>query len=124
MNTAGMAGALALGVRHAQAMNISYAGAVRMRADLCDFEHSPERQIYLSETGWQNVYRRAAAAASGRLKASKAEEVVTCGWPRLKRTDYCLWRCAAAAPAPASIERGQRARRQQGSRAATHATHA
>ena len=47
--------------------------------------------------GWLNVRKRAGASAAGTLAARTAAEVVTCGWMRVKRTDFCLWSAPATA---------------------------
>ena len=63
MNAAGMAGGLALMERHAEAMNVTYSAAVRIRADLGDFEHSPAKQV-------SSVARRSRVSDSGSGRAT------------------------------------------------------
>lgn len=87
-----MAGGAALATRHAAAMNFTYSAAVRMRADV----GAGRSQWFLSDVGWANVYRRAAAAARAMLRKAVAAEVVTCGWRRFKGTDFCLWSAPAS----------------------------
>ena len=94
MQLAGIGGGLALAARHVPC----YDALVRMRADVGDQGRSAAK-VFLGATGWRNVHRRAQLVARGNatVSAKWAREVVTCGWPRVKRTDFCLW---SAPPAP------------------------
>ena len=94
MQIAGIGGGLALAARHVPC----YDALVRMRADVGSLTGSA-KSLFLLAQSWRNVRTRAEQVARGGVlaDASWAREVVTCGWPRVKRTDFCLW---SAPPAP------------------------
>ena len=94
MNVAGMLGGLDLMTRHASALGIEYAAAVRMRADVSGLRMSRfmgnangKNNIFLSETGWENIRQRAIAAANSAAE-TRFQEVVSCGWARVKPVSY------------------------------------
>ena len=94
MQMAGIGDGLALAARHVPC----YDALVRMRADVGSLTGSAKGLFMLAQS-WRNVRSRAEQVARGGVpaNASWAREVVTCGWPRVKRTDFCLW---SAPPAP------------------------
>ena len=91
MNSAAMASGISLMERHAVTSGLSYDALVRIRADLGLTEAHGSHAAYLSEKGWSNVARRAESFVNGTQGREMASEVVTCGWPKTKRTDFCIW---------------------------------
>ena len=75
-----------------------YDALVRMRADVGSLRDAASTP-FLHEQSWRNVRSRAQQVALGQVPANEswAQEVVTCAWPHVKRTDFCLW---SAPPAP------------------------
>ena len=94
MQVEGISRGVAMAARHLPC----YDALVRMRADVGAFDPSSRpAAVFLNPIGWANIARRAALARTGARDGAWAREVVTCSWPRVKQTDFCLW---SAPPAP------------------------
>ena len=91
MQMASVSAGLELAHRHASAMGFAYHAVARMRADCGDQTWCVNREVFLSEDGWQTMRRRANQLILGVLPLEKRTEVVSCGHPRFKHTDFCQW---------------------------------
>ena len=76
---------------HAEAFNLQYLAAVRMRADLSEFANRRDWiKQFPTVQRWASVRRLAVAHAAGAAEARR-DEVFACDRPRSKRYDFCLW---------------------------------
>ena len=92
MQVASAIGGLQLMRRHATAMGVTYHAAVRMRADIGASTWQTSRKgWFLNAAGYRTMRRRADLYAKKQLPSTKSDELVLCGHPRYKHTDFCNW---------------------------------
>ena len=84
-------GCLELMARHTSVSGVEYHAAVRLRADLGDRRWAGKAGVFIEPAGWRTVRRRADALVQGKLSTEGHIEIVTCGHPRVKHTDFCQW---------------------------------
>ena len=98
MQMASVLGGLQLMSRHAVTTGIEYHAVARMRADIGDASWRETRpEWFLNEAGWRTIRRRADLLFHNSLPTAKSNELVMCGHPRYKQTDFCNW---SVPPAP------------------------